>query len=62
MATYLEIEIVDTPLYGERWTNPETGHQYTLVERTFPRLNRMVCLMQKCGTDTVEYFVFPYRP
>jgi hypothetical protein len=60
MATYLDLDPNETPTYGQWWTNPENGCEYILVERSFPRMNRMVCLMQECGSDYVEYFVFPY--
>jgi hypothetical protein len=57
MATFLDT--TDTPYYGEAWTNPDTGETLYLVERSFPRSNRMLCLMKdENGFD--EYFVFPY--
>jgi hypothetical protein len=49
----------DYPNYGEWWTAPD-GLEYWLLERSFPRSNRMVCLMQEIGSEFVEYFVFPY--
>jgi hypothetical protein len=58
MATF--IETTDTPLYGQVWVSPE-GLEYTLIERSFPRFNRMVCLVQENGQEYVEYFVFPYN-
>lgn len=58
MATFIDTQ--DTPLYGEWWVNPENGHEYWLVERSFPRWNRMVCLVQPLGSEYHEYFVFPY--
>ena len=32
MATYLEMETSETPMYGNYWTNPETGEK-ALVHR-----------------------------
>lgn len=58
MATFIETD--ETPLYGQWWVNPENGKEYWLEERSFPRSNRMLCLMQECGSKYVEYFVFPY--
>ena len=60
MATYLEMDTAETPMYGNYWTNPETGEQLWLVERSFPRADRMVCLMEN-ENGFVEYFVFPYH-
>jgi hypothetical protein len=57
MATYLEN--AEYPNYGDWWTAPD-GVEYWLLERSFPRGNRMVCLMQEIGSEFVEYFVFPY--
>ncbi len=57
MATFLNTN--ETPLYGEWWTAPN-GAMYWLIERSFPRFNRMVCLVQESGQEFVEYFVFPY--
>jgi len=57
MATF--IETTDTPLYGEWWTAPD-GLEYWLIEKSFPRSNRMLCLMQESNSPYVEYFVFPY--
>jgi hypothetical protein len=57
MATFLNTN--QTPLYGEVWVSPE-GLEYRLLERSFPRSNRMVCLVQEIGQEYVEYLVFPY--
>lgn len=55
MATF--VDLGETPTYGQAWTNPDTGEELYLVERSFPRSNRMVCLMRDAeGFD--QYFVF----
>jgi hypothetical protein len=59
MATFIKTS--DTPLYGEVWVSPENGKEYVLIERSFPRFNRMVCLVQEIGQEYVEYLVFPYN-
>ena len=56
MATFLNTD--ETPNYGFWWNYD--GKEFWLLERSFPRSNRMVCLMQELGSDFVEYFVFPY--
>ena len=56
MATYLETN--ETPTYGEFWTAPD-GQALWLVERKFPRSNRMACLMED-SEQNLEWFVFPY--
>jgi hypothetical protein len=56
MATYLENS--DYPTYGFWWTAPD-GQEMWLVERKFPRSNRMVCLMENLD-GWCEWFVFPY--
>ena len=57
MATFMKT--TNTPLYGELWYD-EMGQAFYLLERKFPRFNRMVCLMESVATGYVEYFVFPY--
>lgn len=57
MATFLDT--TETPLYGELWFD-EMGQAFYLLERSFPRGNRMVCLMESVATGYCEYFVFPY--
>ena len=56
MATYLKN--AEYPTYGQWWTAPD-GLDYWLLERSFPRSNRMVCLMEN-EQGYAEYFVFPY--
>jgi hypothetical protein len=57
MATYLEN--TETPDYGWAWTSPIDNKIFYLRERSFPRSNRMVCLMEDLD-GWCEYFVFPY--
>jgi hypothetical protein len=56
MATF--VNTVSSPLYGELWEAPD-GQFFYLVDRKFPRSNRMVCLMENLQ-GYLEYFVFPY--
>lgn len=57
MATFIETS--ETPRYGEFWVSPENGQKYWLLEKSYPRYNREVCLMQEADSEFVEYFVFP---
>ena len=57
MATYLETS--ETPYYDELWFSPIDNKPFWLRERSFPRSNRMVCLMEDLD-GWCEYFVFPY--
>ena len=57
MATYLEN--YEAPLYGQIWTSPE-GEEFFALERSFPRRDRMVWLVESLDTGYCEYFVFPY--
>jgi hypothetical protein len=56
MATYLNT--TETPTFGQLWESPE-GDFFYLVERKFPRFDRMACLMENLD-GYCEWFVFPY--
>jgi hypothetical protein len=56
MAIYLETS--EVPDYGQWWEAPD-GQELWLVERRFPRFNRMACLMENIDGYS-EWFVFPY--
>ena len=55
MAIFVDTD--SSPLYGELWEAPD-GQFFYLVDRTFPRWNRMVCLMENLQ-GYLQYFVFP---
>ena len=57
MATFLAD--YEAPLYGEIWTSPD-GEEFFAIQRSFPRWNRMVWLVESIDTGYSEYFVFPY--
>ena len=57
MATYLDN--TDYPDFGYAWRSPIDDEILYLRERSFPRYDRMVCLMENLD-GVCEYFVFPY--
>jgi hypothetical protein len=57
MATF--VSELEAPLYGELW-HDEDGGVWRLIEKSFPRYNRMLCLMENRDGYS-EYFVFPYN-
>jgi hypothetical protein len=57
MATYLDN--TDYPDFGYAWRSPIDDEILYLRERSFPRNDRMVCLMENLD-GVCEYFVFPY--
>jgi hypothetical protein len=58
MATFLET--AEAPQFGELWESPIDGQNFYLVERKFPRFDRMVCLMENLK-GYHHYFVFPVK-